>query len=151
MNHVFPSAFALTLGCTAAAAFGQSVSAKELVIGGIAIGQHERAVVQRFGVPLSRRDSDEGSALIYPGLQVEVGAGDFGVYEVVSTDAKYCTPSNLCPGMSEVEVQRLYGRPVIAVRETGRFLEYQPTGSFCWLQISAPQGIVNSIRVACQP
>ena len=151
MNHRLWPALALTVGCTAVPAFSQSISASELVIGGIAIGQHERAVIQHLGMPLSRTGSDEGSALTYAGLQVEVSTGDFGVYDVVSTDARYCTPSKLCPGMSEAEVQHLYGRPVMAEREAGRFLEYQPTGSACWLQISAPKGIVKSIRVACQP
>jgi hypothetical protein len=104
-----------------------------------------------LGAPLSRTDSGEGFTLTYAGLQVVVGAGDFGVYEVVSTNAKYCTPSKLCPGMSEAQVQHLYGKPVLAQRETGRFLEYQPTGSNCWLQVSAPKGIVKSLRIACQP
>ena len=151
MNNVVSSALSLVVACTVAPAFGRSISASELVIGGIAIGQHERTVIQRLGAPLSRTDSDEGSTLTYAGLQVEVGAGDFGVYGVLSTNAKYCTPSKLCPGMSEAQVQRLYGKPVMAERETGRFLEYQPTGSTCWLQVSAPKGIVKSLRVACLP
>jgi hypothetical protein len=151
MTNVVSSALALIVACTAVPAFGRSISSSELVIGGITIGQNERTVIHRLGAPMSRADSDEGSTLTYAGLQVEVGAGDFGVYGVVSTNAKYCTPSKLCPGMSEAQLQRLYGKPVIAERETGRFLEYQPTGSNCWLQVSAPKGIVKSLRVACQP
>ena len=151
MNNVVSSALALIVACTAVPALGQRISASELVIGGIEIGQHERTVMQRLGAPLSRTSSDEGFTLTYAGLHVEVGAGDFGVYDVVSTDAKYCTPSKLCPGMSEAQVRHLYGKPMLARRETGRFLEYQPTGSTCWLQVSAPKGIVKSLRVACQP
>ncbi len=151
MTNVVPSVLAFVAACTAVPAFGQSISASELVIGGIAIGQHERTVMQRLGAPLSRTESGEGSTLTYAGLHVEVGAGDFGVYELVSTNARYCTPSKLCPGMSEAQVQSLYGKPVMVERETGRFLEYQPTGSNCWLQVSAPNGIVKSLRVACQP
>ncbi len=151
MKNLVTSALALIVACTAVSAFGQSISASEFVIGGIAIGQHERAVMQRLGAPLSRTDSGEGFTLTYAGLHVEVGAGDYGVYEVVSTNSKYCTPSKLCPGMSEAQVQHLYGRPVMAERETGRFLEYYAPGSTCWLQVSAPKGIVKSLRVACQP
>ena len=151
MNNAVSSALALVVACTAVPVFGQSISASELVLGGIAMGQHERTVMQRLGAPLSRTDSDEGFTLAYAGLHVDVGAGDFGVHEVVSTNAKYCTPSMLCPGMSEAQVQHLYGKPVLVQRATGRFLEYQPPGSTCWLQISAPKGIVKSLRVACQP
>ena len=107
--------------------------------------------MQRLGAPLFRTDSGEGYTLSYTGLHVEVGAGDLGVNEVVSIDAKYCTPSKLCPGMSEAQVLHLYGKPVRAERETGKFLEYYATGSTCWLQISAPEGFVKSLRVACQP
>jgi len=109
MTNVVTSALALIMACTVVPAFGRGISPSELALGGIAIGQHERAVLHRLGAPLTRTDSGEGSTLTYAGLQVEVDAGDFGVYGVVSTDAKYCTPSKLCPGMSEAQVQHLYG------------------------------------------
>jgi len=151
MKRGLPAAIALSLACGAAPVFGRSISESELVIGGISIGEHERNVKQRLGAPRSRTDSGEGFRLAYAGLKVEVGAGDYGVYEIVSTNAKYCTPSKLCPGMSEAHARRLYGEPVMAERETGSFLEYYPSGSTCWLQISAPKGIVKTLRVACQP
>jgi len=37
------------------------------------------------------------------------------------------------------------------VRETGTFLEYQPVGEHCWLQVYAPADIILSLAVACQP
>lgn len=109
MKHVMSSALTFFVACTAVPAFAQSISASELVIGGIAIGQHENAVMQRLGAPLARTDSGEGFTLTYAGLHVEVGARDFDVNEVVSIDAKYCTPLKLCPGMSEAQVLHLYG------------------------------------------
>jgi hypothetical protein len=151
MKHGLFSALALVLASAAFPVLGQSISTSELVIGGVSIGQHERKVKRRLGEPRFRTDSGEGFTLAYAGLKVEVGVGDHGVYEVVSTNSKYCTPSKLCPGMSESHARRLYGEPVMAERETGSFLEYYPPGSTCWLQISAPKGIVKALRIACQP
>lgn len=151
MKHSLSSALTLILACAAVPVSGQSILVSDLVIGGISIGQHEREVKLRLGAPQSRTDSGEGFTLAYAGLKVEVGVRDYGVLEVVSTNAKYCTPSKLCPGMSEAHVRRLYGEPVMAERETGSFLEYYPAGSTCWLQVSAPMGIVKTLRIACQP
>lgn len=151
MKYIAKSALVLVLACAATPSFAQSIFASELVVGGVAIGQRECEVKQLLGTPRSRTDSGEGFTLAYAGLKVEIGAGRYGVYEVVSTNEKYCTPSKLCPGMSVAEARRLYGEPVATKREEGGFLEYYPEGGTCWLQLSASTGIVKSLRVACQP
>ncbi len=151
MNNLASSLLALVVASTAVPVFGKGIAESELAIAGVAIGQHESTVIKRLGAPLSRTDSGEGVTLAYTGLRVEVGAGDFGVVEVVSTNAKYCTPSKLCSGMSEASMQRLYGKPLSGQGETGRLLEYVPTGSTCWLDVSAAKGIVRSLSIACQP
>ena len=127
------------------------ISETELKLGGIAIGLSEAEVRKLAGPPRERENTGEGFKLGYPGLLVYVGADGHGVYDLVSTNPKRCTPSKVCPGMAIDAVNRLYGRPEVAVRETGTFIEYYPKGISCWLQVSAPQGVVISLRIACQP
>ncbi|MEO1299685.1 MAG: hypothetical protein AAFW75_28720, partial [Cyanobacteria bacterium J06636_16] len=64
---------------------------------------------------------------------------------------QYCTPAGVCPGMDVAEVYAIYGVPVVAERENGRFLEYYSASSTCWLQIALDDQTVGSVGVACQP
>lgn len=70
---------------------------------------------------------------------------------LMGTGSRACTPRGLCPGMPASEVSRLYGLAVPVQRESGTFFEFQPKGVACWLQVSAPAAIVESVAVACQP
>lgn len=40
---------------------------------------------------------------------------------------------------------------IVLSGETDSFLEYQADGLGCWLRISAPSGVIESLAVACQP
>lgn len=141
----------LSLAGVSSAAEKQHIAEAELSLGGVVVGQSEKDVIKRQGAPRKRTDMGEGFLLAYPGLDVYVGAEGYGVFDVVSKSAAYCTPSKVCPGMSVSLITRIYGKPVVAVREQGTFLEYTPEDSTCWLQVSAPRGIIRSLRIACQP
>jgi len=132
-------------------AVAQNISMAELSIGGIAIGQTEQDVVKRLGTPSKRENTGEGYLLAYPGFEVYVGVGSYGVFEVVSRNPEHCTPSKVCPGMPISGANRIYGAPVVASRESGTYFEYTPEGNSCWLQVSAPKDIILSMRIACQP
>jgi len=77
---------------------------------------------------------------------------DGRVGEILSISPKYCTPQGACPGQPFSKVRALYGKPTVALREDGRYMEYYPTSDFpCWLQIAVESGTVKSIRSECQP
>ena len=149
------AALALTLispACTA------GIPGSELSIGGVASGATETSVVNLLGSPSNRVETGEGTELHYPGLVVTLGwleqeapGRQRRVFAIQGTGRKACTPKGLCPGMSSSVAARLYGSTKPTLRETGTFLEYQPAGLNCWLQISAPAGVIQSVAVACQP
>jgi hypothetical protein len=127
----------------------QHIGEAELSLGGVVAGQLEQDVIKRHGAPRERAHTGVGCLLAYPGLDVYVGVKGYGVFYVVSKSASHCTPSGVCPGMPVSVLTRAYGTPVVAEREQGPFLEYIPPGSTCWLQVSAPKGIIRSLRIAC--
>lgn len=139
-------------------ALAGEISASELSIGGIASGASEASVLRQLGKPLKRIDTGEGIELLYPGLVVTIGwlepkapGVQRRVLALRGTGPRACTPRGLCPGMAASEAVRFYGpvRPV--KRSYGTFLEYQPQGLTCWLQVLAPRATVESVGVACQP
>ena len=130
----------------------------ELSIGGVDSGDSETNVLNQLGEPLNRVETGEGTEFRYPGLIVTIAwLEDQGpgiqrrVAALKGTGAQACTPKGLCPGMPVAKVAQLYGPTEPVVRETGSFLEYQPDGPACWLQVSASQGLVQSLAIACQP
>ena len=149
------AALALTLispACTA------GIAASELSIGGVASGATETSVVKLLGSPSSRVETGEATELHYPGLVVTVGwleqeapGRQRRVFAIKGTGRNACTPKGLCPGMPSSVATRLYGSTKPARRETGTFLEYQPARMNCWLQVSAPADVIQSVAVACQP
>jgi hypothetical protein len=100
---------------------------------------------------MSISDTGEGYKLAYPGLQVHVGTGNYGVFEIVATGNKICTPARVCPGTPLAELIAKYGLGTTVQRETGTFVEYQLYGITCWLQVSLTAEVVQKLRVACQP
>ena len=142
----------LSPACTA------GIRASELSIGGVASGATEASVVRRLGSPTKRVETGEGTELHYPDLVVTLGwleqetpEGQRRVLAILGTGRKACTPKGLCPGMPSSAAARLYGSTKPTLRETGTFLEYQPKNVSCWLQISAPADVIQSVAVACQP
>ena len=130
----------------------------ELTIAGVASGATEASVTSQLGSPSERIDTGEGTELHYPGLVVTVGwleqkapGVQPRVLGLLGTGPQACTPRGLCPGMAASEVSRLYGPVASVQRGSGVFLEYQPEGLACWLQVSAPGAIVESVAVVCQP
>ena len=132
-------------------AHAQHISESELSLGRVAIGQSEKDVVKLHGAPGNKKKTGEGNLLIYRDFEVYVGVGSYGVFDVISKNPKDCTPSKVCPGTSISTANHLYGPPVVASRENGTYFEYTPDGSTCWLQVSAPNDIILSLRIACQP
>jgi hypothetical protein len=135
-----------------------NLPASELSIAGVASGATEASVLNRLGKPLHRVDTGEGIELRYPGLVITVGwlesqqsPRQKRVFALQGTGANACTPHDLCPGMPLSAATRLYGPTAPTKRETGTFYEYQPTGANCWLQVSAPADVIQSVAVACQP
>ena len=149
---------ALSALILAAPAWGCDLPLSELNIGGVLSGTTEASVLRLLGEPQQRVETGESTELQYPGLVVTVGwlepraAGvQQRVLAIRGTGPKSCTPRGLCPGMPASEVRRLYGPSEPVQRETGSYIEYQPAGISCWLQVSAPSGTVQSLAVACQP
>ena len=150
--------FALSVLILTAPAWCGELPPSELSIGGVVSGATEASVIGQLGEPSRRVETGEGTELQYPGLVVTVGwleqraAGiQQRVLALSGTGPKACTPRGLCPGMPVSEVSRLYGPSVPVQRESGTFIEYQPAGISCWLQVSAPAGTVQAVAVACQP
>jgi hypothetical protein len=124
-----------------------------LSLGGISLGDTESAVIAELGRPTSRRGTGDflNVELVFPGLTVWLGEGG-RVGEILSTGPEHCTPQGVCPGQPFELVEALYGTPLVAVREDGRYMEYYPQSDFpCWLQIAVESGTVRSIRSECQP
>ena len=150
--------FATVMLLLSASARAGDFPASELSIGGVASGATEAEVVGLLGEPARRAETGEGSELHYPGLVVTVGwleqqaeGVQRRVLALSGTSPKSCTPRGLCPGMPESEVRSLYGAAEPVQRGAGMFIEYQPEGVHCWLQVSMQTGIVQSLAVACQP
>lgn len=150
--------FAIAMLLLSASAHAGNFSASELSIGGVSSGDSEADVLGLLGEPMQRTETSEGLELHYPGLTVTVGwleQAAEGVQRRVlalrGTGPKSCTPRGLCPGMSESLVRDLYGPSEPAQGNTGSFIEYQPEGVHCWLQVSVQDSIVQSLAVACQP
>lgn len=130
----------------------------ELSIGGVEIGATEDSVRGSLGEPAGFLETGEGLELYYPGLVVTVGWLEpqgpkvpRRVTALSGTGFDACTPASLCPGMPLAEVARRYGAADLVQRESGTFLEYQPAGSHCWLQVRASTDPVYQIGVVCQP
>jgi len=126
------------------------VSDKALALGGIAIGDTPAQVVARLGEPKRKVPAQDflGLHYEYPGLRVSFNEGV--VAGLHADKAGACTPQGLCPGDRLDRMRALYGAPIVADRETGRFHEYYGADAACWLQIPAKGKRVASITVACQ-
>lgn len=149
------AAVLVILSCPATAC---DIAASELSIGGIVSGATEASVRDRLGAPTKSIETGEGTELHYPGLVVTVAwleqaapGVERRVLAVYGEGPNTCTPRGLCPGMAAANAARMYGRVEPMAREAGVFLEYQPAGLGCWLQVSIPEGIIKSLAVACQP
>jgi hypothetical protein len=123
----------------------------ELNLGGIEVGQTGESITRVLGEPKGRIETDEGLQFDYPGLTLYLGIGEYGVWEMESTSKDICTPSKVCPGMTLSAVKTIYGEPLVAERPHGMFFEYYSKDATCWLQLVVKKGVVNALRVECQP
>ena len=154
MRQIFATAVMGTLALTGSPVLQPS----ELSLGGVAVGATEQNALEHLGQPVSRTDNEEGIDLRYRDLVVSIGWLDDlapgtprRVYEIIGTGKTACTPRGLCPGMTAEAAFNLYGATEPVRRETGPFFEYQPDAANCWLRISAPNGVIESLAVVCQP
>ena len=139
----------LLLSSPMAFAADGTIPGSEMSVGGVAIGQSPGQVSKKLGEPLRKVATGDFLDYFYPHVRVSLGEGVVaGLY---TDDPRGCTPMQLCPGDRLAKMRSMYGPPVVADRETGRFYEYYATGTTCWLQISAKGSRVASIAVACQP
>lgn len=145
-----PAILLLLVPLQAFAAEG-TVAKRELSLGGVAIGDTAAQVAARLGEPKHKVAAQDVLDLHYEyaSLRVSFNGGIVAGLHADKRDA--CTPKGLCPGDRLDRMRALYGAPVVADRETGRFYEYVGGDAACWLQIRAKGGRVASISVACQP
>jgi hypothetical protein len=123
---------------------------KDLSLGGISLGDGEALVLHKLGRPGRISNTGESIRLDYPGLTLWLGEGR-RVAEILSTNSQFCSPAGACPGQSFATARAKYGRPLVADREDGRFMEYPSSESSCWLQLAIYHKVVDSIRAECQP
>ena len=150
-------AIALTLSMPAAAGT-PTISDNELSLSGVALGDSESRVLSVLGQPQKRSETGEGTALEYPGITVLVGwleqqapNKQRRVFQLTGTASNACTPAGICPGMPVARAEAAYGKPIVARRETGTFMEFYSHQSSCWLQLGTLAGNIRSIGAVCQP
>lgn len=128
-----------------------SVHQSEISIGGVTVGETSAQVRKRLGKPLRESKDTDYLDLHYEYPSVRVSFSEGVVAGLQSRGTRGCTPKKLCPGDGMERMRSLYGSPVVADRETGRYYEYYAQDVYCWLQISADAGRVKQVAVACQP
>jgi hypothetical protein len=128
-----------------------TVLESEISLGGIAIGDSPSEVTNKLGLPLRKVEELGFLSLHYYYPQVRVSFSENVVAELYSDKAAGCTPRQLCPGDPLDKMRSLYGPPVIADREAGRFYEYYAADFTCWLQIRSKGKRISSIAVVCMP
>ncbi|RYD84378.1 MAG: hypothetical protein EOP84_05660 [Verrucomicrobiaceae bacterium] len=127
------------------------VPATEVSLSGIHIGDSTSLVERKLGHPLRISNQPDYLNLHYRYKDIIVSFSDGVVAGLFTTSARSCTPKRLCVGDSTKRMRELYGEPLEADRETGRYHEYYGTDLACWLQIPATSDRITSITVACQP
>lgn len=98
----------------------------ELSLGGIHHGDSKKIVLEKLGSPDRQDDLRQNKAprMIYPGLTVWLGENGGSVIFLRSADAKYCTPSDICPGMSFERAKETYTSMKISTRDGDRLSAY---------------------------
>ena len=144
-------ALLLLLFSAALAARDGNVSARDVSLSGIEVGDTPAQVRQELGTPTSTEIQPDYLDLHYRYPQLTVSFNENTVAGLYTDNPASCTPRGLCPGDPISKMRRLYGEPVVADRETGRFYEYYGHDLFCWLKIPADTKTVASISVDCQP
>ena len=141
----------LACTCTSAGAEGGMVPRSEIAIGGVTVGETPAQVRKKLGQPLRELEDADYLDLHYDYPSVRVSFSDGVVAGLRSRSPKGCTPKMLCLGDSVERMRSLYGPPLVADRETGRYYEYYGAEDvYCWLQITADV-VVKDITVQCQP
>jgi hypothetical protein len=127
------------------------IPANEVSIRGVAIGDSLSQVIKKLGKPSSKVQASDYLDLHYKYPTMTVSFSEGVVAGLFTDSIAACTPKQLCPGDSLDRMRSLYGEPIVADRETGRFYEYYGNELYCWLKIPVDDRKVGSITVACQP
>lgn len=139
------------------ACFAKSMSTiweTELALGGIHHADSTKSVLQRLGKPDSSDDPKnfKFSKITYPGLTVILGEGGDGVIFVLSSSAKYCTPSGICPGMRFSQAEAVYSTIHISERSEGdKFSAYFGSKLACRLTFEVEHDVIKSLGAGCMP
>jgi hypothetical protein len=153
MNNRIVGLLLVLLACTCAAAGAEvgMVPRREIAIGGVTVGETPAQVRKKLGQPLRELEDSDYLDLHYDYPSVRVSFNDGVVAGLRSRSPEGCTPRMLCVGDSVERMRSLYGRPLVADRETGRYYEYYGAEDvYCWLQITADD-VVRDMTVQCQP
>lgn len=115
-------------------------------IGPVAIGQSESQVEAELGKPLRRQSSGDAldPELRYDGLSVWLWDGG-PVAQIRSSQSRYCTPDDICPGMDWKKAREL-----LAPRSLGANT-YKVDAETCWLEIEPEGNAVGAVTIKCQP
>ena len=123
----------------------------ELSLGGVVLGQSEAAVIQELGRPLHRIEGGSDYLpieLSYSGITVLLD--EQGVGGLISTDKRFCTSADVCPGTPLAKAQLLYGSEWVTQIVDGSPVGYV-YGDGCWLEFKLKSGKVQTIELACSP
>jgi len=153
MNRLVIGLLLMPLACALVPADARegSIPPGEVSIGGITVGETSAQVRNRLGKPLRESKDSDYLDLHYDFPSVRVSFSEGVVAGLQARSPAGCTPSRLCLGDSVDRMRSLYGAPVVAERESGRYYEYYGEDLYCWLQITAAAGIVKVLTVQCQP
>ena len=139
------------VGAALASAGSDELLEQSLVIGGIAIGDDETSVTAALGKPNQRTEAPDHFlpiTLSYPGLVISLD--EQGVGGILSTSKEFCTPANVCPGMTYAQVRETYG-PSEPYERGGHIFRDYLWNDGCWLRIEFEAEVATSIDATCSP
>ncbi|MBN8884611.1 MAG: hypothetical protein J0I77_02715 [Rudaea sp.] len=130
------------------------IFASELAIGGIHLGDSKKSVVEKYGEPSGADDPTKIKmpSATYAGLTIVFNEGGNTAGALVSTSPKYCTPSNVCPGMPFSKAKAAYSKIHIQNRLSDeRFSAYFGSSQACRLTFEVDHDLIKSLGASCLP
>ena len=150
MRALFFALLTILSAASCVADAGRPMSANELSLGGVAIGDSEAVAIASLGdVVRTEHPNDYLTIeLESDGLTVFLDPQE-GVGEIFSERSKHCTSAGVCPGMPFGKVSAALGRPIITNQDSSRFVAHYATTTDCWIELLVNAGRVVSVRIAC--